>query len=174
MAKLTRLLPEQPAVEFLAGRPHRKVSPQRTHAMVQFAVARALYAAACGRGDVLTEWHIRPGRLLDEHTEFVPDVAFVSHERLRELAPDEREIPGFSPDVVVEVWSPSNDRAYLEAKIATYLATGALLVLDVDPYARTVAAHDGNAVDRFCETDTFEHERVPWLRFPVADLFRDL
>jgi Uma2 family endonuclease len=174
MARISQLLSEQPAIEFLDGRPHRKVSSKRTHGIVQFAMARLLYAAAQGSGEVVTEWHVYPGRDDGEHTVLVPDVAFVSRGRMRELSSQDREEPPFSPDVVVEVWSPNNDRAYLNAKIAKYLRTGAILVLDVDPYARTIAAHDLHRVHRYGTGDVFEHDAAPWLRFGVAGAFSDL
>lgn len=85
-----------------------------------------------------------------------------------------REEPPFSPDIAVEVWSPTNDRHYLDQKIARYLATGAVLVLDVDPYARTIVAHDSSAVRTYIIGETFAHPAVPWLRFDVAEAFADL
>ena len=94
--------------------------------------------------------------------------------RLRALSAADREQPPFSPDVVVEVWSPTNDRRYLDVKIARYLATGALLVLDVDPYARRIVAHDASGVCTYESGEQFENAAAPWLGFPVAEAFADL
>jgi Uma2 family endonuclease len=93
---------------------------------------------------------------------------------LRALSAVDREEPPFSPDIAVEIWSPTNDRRYLDMKIARYLATGALLVLDVDPYARTIVAHDGSGIRTYKTGELFEHSALPWLRFEVAEAFADL
>ncbi|HMF28997.1 MAG TPA: Uma2 family endonuclease, partial [Candidatus Cybelea sp.] len=95
-------------------------------------------------------------------------------ERLRALSVVEREEPPFSPDIAVEVWSPTNDRRYLDLKIERYLATGAILVLDVNPYARTIVAHDASAIRTYQSGERFEHPAMPWLRFDVAEAFADL
>jgi hypothetical protein len=54
------------------------------------------------------------------------------------------------------------------------LATGAILVLDVDPYARSIVAHDPSEVHAYKTGESFEHPAVPWLRFDVAEAFADL
>ena len=169
-----RDLIDLPEIEYLDGEAHPKVSPRTTHALVQFAMARLVYAAAGKRGLVGTEWDARPGGVDGTETTFVPDVSYVSRERLAALDAADREEPPFSPDVAVEVWSPSNDRRYLERKIAKYLATGALLVLDVDPYARTIVAHDARGSRHYAQDEAFEHPAVPWLRFDIRAAFADL
>jgi Uma2 family endonuclease len=168
-----RALIDLPEIEYLDGEAYPKVSPKLTHGVVQFAMARILYAAAGKRGKVVTELHVYPGEAETDAT-FVPDVAFVSRDRLRQLPPDQREDPPFSPDVAVEVRSPSNDLHYLEKKIARYLATGALLVLDVDPGTRTIVAHGASGVRTFTQTERFESPDVEWLRFDVNEAFLEL
>lgn len=169
-----RALIDLPEIEYLDGEAYPKVSPTTTHATVQFAVARLVHAAAQGRGRVMTELDVYPRSADRTDTKLVPDVAFVSRERLHSIPKDEREDLPFSPDVAIEVWSPSNDRRYLERKIARYLETGTTLVLDVDPYARTIVAHTAEATQAFACEDRFEHAAIPWLQFAVADAFADL
>ena len=169
-----RALIDLPNIEYLDGAAYPKVSPKRTHAIVQGRVWSILSTAAGRRGAVGTEWDVHPGKVDDTNTTLVPDVAFVSRERLATLDAADREEPPFSPDIAIEIWSPSNDRRYLDRKIAKYLATGAVLVLDVDPFARTIAAHDATSLRQFQITETFEHSAIPWLVFPVADAFQDL
>jgi len=168
-----RALIDLPEIEYLDGEAYPKVSPNLTHGVVQGAMARILYSAGAKRGKIALELHVYPGETERDAT-FVPDVAFVSNERLRALGPEDREDPPFSPDIAVEVRSPSNDLRYLEKKIARYLATGALLVLDVDPETRTIAAHGTSEVRTFTETERFESPDVEWLRFAVAEAFADL
>jgi|SRR5579862_8875906 Uma2 family endonuclease len=168
------ILIDPPEIEYLDGRPYPKVSPKLTHSLVQGALVRLLHRCAGKRGRVGPELDVYPGPADAGMTKFVPDVAYVSMERLRSLSAKDREEPPFSPDVAVEVWSPTNDRRYLNLKIARYLATGAILVLDVDPYARTIAAHDGSTIRAYRDGESFEHPAMPWLRFDVAEAFADL
>jgi Uma2 family endonuclease len=168
-----RALIDLPEIEYLDGEAYPKVSPKLNHMVVQGAMVRILYAAAGKRGKVGPELHVYPGETETDAT-FVPDVAFISNERLRALDAGDRQDPPFSPDVAVEVRSPSNDLRYLEKKIARYLATGALVVLDVDPQTRTIVAHGASGVRTFAETESFESTDVEWLRFDVAEAFADL
>lgn len=167
-------LVDLPEIEYLDGQPYPKVSPKLTHSLVQGALLRILHRCAGKRGRVGPELDVFPGPADAGITKFVPDVAYVSMERLRALSAAEREEPPFSPDIAVEVWSPTNDRRYLNLKIERYLATGSLLVLDVDPYARTIVVHDGSTVRTFHTRERFDHPAVPWLQFNIAEAFEDL
>jgi Uma2 family endonuclease len=171
---LPEALIDPPEIEYLDGQPYPKVSPRLTHSLVQGALVGILRRCAGKRGLVGPELDVYPGPQDAAVTKFVPDVAYVSMERLRALSATEREQPPFSPDIAVEVWSPANDRRYLDVKIARYLATGAVLVLDVDPYARTIVAHDGSGIHTYASGEIFEHPATPWLRFDVAEAFADL
>ena len=171
---MEEVLVDLPEIEFLDGQPYPKVSPKFSHALVQGAMYRILYRRAGKRGLVGTELDVWPSGYRGAGTKFVPDVAYVSIERLRALSSEQREEPPFSPDIVVEVWSPSNEREYLDRKTARYLATGSLLVLDVNPQTRTIDAHDAHAVRRYETGDVFVHPVAGWLRFDVAEAFADL
>jgi Uma2 family endonuclease len=168
------VLIDPPEIEYLDGRPYAKVSPKLSHSLVQGAFCRILHRCAGKRGRVGPELDVYPGPQQLGKTKFVPDVAYVSMERLRALSAADREEPPFSPDIAVEVWSPTNDRRYLDQKIARYLATGARLVLDVNPYERTIVVHDGSAIRSYQSGEHFEHPAMPWLRFEVAEAFADL
>lgn len=159
--------------EYLDGEVHPKVSPGRRHAVVQTALASIVMFAAVGRGQVGTEWDI----WLPDHkdlTKFIPDVSFFSSDRLRAMGEHDAEFPPCAPDIAVEVWSPGDNRAYLEKKTALYISHGALVVLDVNFLNRTIVVHDGGNITTLREENTFSHSLVPWLTFPVRDVFRDL
>ncbi len=157
-------------VELLEGRPVPKVSPKRTHALVQGTALVLLRQCAGAAGDVGTEWRFQ----LTDTTELVPDVAFVARERLLTLTPQDREEPPFAPDVAVEVRSPSNREADIVWKTHAYLRHGAVLVLDVDPARRTLVAHAAGGVRHYDADATFIHEAAPWLTFDVRELFAGL
>lgn len=167
---MQRVLIDVPETEYLDGRPYRKVSPKRIHAIVQFAAAAALKRCAAGRGTVGPEWRFR----LAPGTQLVPDIAYVSYDRLRPLPADELEEPPFAPDVAVEVRSPSHRAVLLEEKIRMYLAHGGLAVLDVDPALRTVSVHTAPATSLFRENERVVVDPLPWLTFAVGELFVDL
>ena len=171
----TMLHSDPPTIEYLDGRAYPKVSPRTGHSLVQGAMLALLRASAGRRGAVGPELRCYPAAAKRTQTSLVPDVAFVSRERLRALHDgEEREKPPFSPDVVVEVRSPSEDLRFLRKKIERYLATGALLVLDVDPQSRTISAHSHEGVTQFTQDMRFTHARVPWLTFDVREVFCDL
>lgn len=93
------------------------------------------YARAHRLGMVLTE----PGVLIRRSPDSVraPDAAFIRQERLPAGG-----VPGafldFTPDLIVEVKSPSNTVTELQTKVREWLEAGARLVWVVYPDARTV------------------------------------
>jgi Uma2 family endonuclease len=167
---------DRPEIEYLDGRAYPKVSPKMSHGLVQTALARVIGDCAGARGFVVLEVRFDPGATVPgtKKTEFVPDVAFLSRERREALSGKGREKPPLSPELAVEVRSPSDDRRYLAKKIARYLATGSVLALDVDPKKRRIIAHAADGVREYAAGDRFEHPALPWLTFNVDAIFADL
>lgn len=160
--------------ERLDGVDYPKVSPKTTHALVQGAFAALLRELVVGRGLCGTEWRFRIGSADGTDSWLVPDIAYVRMERMSLLPPAKREEPPFAPDIAIEVRSPSHRSQLAERKIARYLNAGSLLVLDVDPEMRAIYAHDALGMRPFASGMLFEHRALPWLRFDVAAIFRDL
>jgi Uma2 family endonuclease len=161
----------EPETEWVRGRALQKVSPTRSHALLQRALGTALHSWAGERGEVGTEWRFRiapPGKALRP---LVPDVSFVAVERLRGLSGEDLEIPRLSPDVAVEILSPGDRRPDLDDKIETYLAAGSRLVIIVDPQTRTIELHDGLAVATVRAGEVLAHPVLPGFALPVAELF---
>lgn len=165
-----KVLVDTPEIEYLNGRAYPKVSPKRTHALVQTAVAKILGRCGRERGNAGTEWRFR----ISGDAEFVPDVAFVSFERLRTVTDEEAEEPPFAPDIAVEVRSPSRRPRFEASKIQAYLGAGATLVLDIDPQTREVHAITLKGSRTYRSGERFEHPAVGWLTFDVEELFADL
>ena len=68
-----------------------------------------------------------------------PDAAWVSHERLSQLTPEQkRKFVPLCPDFVVELLSPTDSLAAIRAKMAEYIENGARLGWLIDPEARRV------------------------------------
>ena len=170
------VLPEtKPETEWVRGRPLQKVSPTRRHAVVQLAVAMRLQAWSRDHGQVGTEWRFRitpPGEVTRP---LVPDVAYVSYERLASLPAAERDVPPFAPDIVVEIRSPDDRPADIDHKRDVYLAGGAGLLLFVDPDRRTMDVFDAGAGHRtYRQGDTFVSERLTGLTIVLAEIFAEL
>jgi len=160
-------------VEYLDGVAYAKVSPRLPHSVVQGNLLDIVRRLAGERGVVGPELHVQPGRVDKTDTVFVPDISFVSWERLRAMKPSDDEEPT-SPDIAIEVRSPSNRGKFIADKIARLLATGTLLILDVHPKTRTMVAHDGATVRTYFQGETFAHPAVDWLRFEVSEAFVNL
>ena len=76
----------------------------------------------------------------DPDTVRAPDAAFVSQQKMESLEDDTGFLP-FAPDLTVEVVSPNDTFADVENKAFTWLESGALLVLIVEPESETVHAY---------------------------------
>lgn len=168
------ILYDPPEIEYLDGHPHAKMSPKTAHSFVQGALVGILRQCGKGRGFAGTEWRFEPGQIDRTPTELVPDVAFVSKERLLAVPEERLQKPPFSPDIAIEVRSPKDDLPYLREKIERYLATGSVLVLDVDPATRTIIAHAHDGVREYVRAARFRHDAVPWLVFELQEVFADL
>jgi Uma2 family endonuclease len=169
---MAKIIWDPPEIEYIDGHPYPKVSPKRTHAVVQLAIAMILQRCAAKAGIVGPEWRFK----LAPGTELVPDIAYVSYARLRCLTDAEAEEPPFAPDIAAEVRSPSHRRALAAKKIQQYLTHGGCLVLDIDPYARVVYAYSGGAdsPNVYRAGERFYSNVVPWLEFDIDELFANI
>lgn len=116
--------------------------------------------------------------LLSEETDLRrrPDVAFVSFHRW----PRERRIPeseawDVTPDLAVEVVSPTNDFDEVLQKVSEYFAAGVGLVWVVIPSRKQVYVYHSETELRVLPlSDHLDGEDVlPGFRFSVADLFEE-
>jgi Uma2 family endonuclease len=166
------VLPEtEPETEWILGRAVQKVSPYRTHGRLQGDLYAALRAWEKGHGQVSSEWRFRiapPGQI---RRPLVPDVAYVSAERLAGLQGRDLEAPPFAPDVAVEILSPDDRPARVEHKIAVYIAGGASLVIVVDPSDRSVRLHDAHGVRLLRGDDVVAHPALPGFSLSLPALF---
>lgn len=166
------VLPEtKPETEWVRGRPLQKVSPQRTHSLLQGELTVQLRLWAAGRGEVGPEWRFRVEPSGEVRRPLVPDVAYVSNKRLRRLSDREIETPPLAPNVAVEILSPDDRRADVDSKIDVYLRAGCSLVMIVDPKNRAVELHDRDNVLFLDESAAIKHSALPEFSYPVRELF---
>jgi Uma2 family endonuclease len=164
----------KPAFELIDERLSQKVSPQYDHARLQSKLCSLLSDWAQGRGRVGSEWRFyldvpEPGR-----NSLVPDVAYLSYDRLPREARAAAQEPRLAPDAAVEILSPHDWRSQVDRKIVLYLEAGSSLVLEVDSQGRTVTAHDRGGSRISSEGDVFEHAALPGFQLDVAELFATL
>ncbi|PHM07884.1 Uma2 family endonuclease [Nostoc sp. 'Peltigera malacea cyanobiont' DB3992] len=77
------------------------------------------------RSSKLGEPITTPGIIFTDADNVIPDVVWISHERLAQLLDDEGHLRG-APELIVEVLSPgtTNERRDREAKLKLYSSTG--------------------------------------------------
>ncbi len=166
------VLPEtKPETEWVRGRALQKVSPTYRHARLQAQMLIALDAWADGRGRVGTEWRFRiapPGEIVRP---LVPDVAFLSYERLPPEADEAAQVPLGAPNVAVEILSPDDRKGDVRDKIATYLRAGTDAVIVVDPKTETICAEAPTGSAAYAAGDTFVHPALPGFALDVGAYF---
>ena len=122
----------------------------------------------------LGEVFARVGYMLESDPDTVraPDASFISRERLEEFGETDGYWPG-APDLVVEVISPSDKYTDVEAKVSGWLASGARMVIVVNPRRRSVRVHRSpTEVDDLLEGDTLDGgDVVPGWSMQVSGLF---
>jgi Uma2 family endonuclease len=103
----------------------------------------------------------------------MPDVSFVSWDKLPGRQRPREAVPDLVPDLAIEVLSESNTPAEMRRKLKEYFLAGVRLVWFVDPGRRTVevfTAPDAGTV--FTEEQTLDGGDVlPGLRLAVRDVF---
>jgi Uma2 family endonuclease len=166
---------EKPYVESVRGRLEPKMSPRRRHALLQLRLAAHFDRWSRGRGEVGTEWRFYLLEGEGKPSSLVPDVAYVSFERLPiDLPDDARERPRLAPDIAVEILSPGDSRRTLAKKIALYLEHGSRVVIVVDPRARTFAQHTADGVTTVEARGSIEVYEFPGLVLDADDLFANI
>ena len=103
----------------------------------------------------------------------IPDVSFVSWDRLPSRHYPKEPIPTLAPDLAVEVLSESNTPKEMARKLRNYFAVGIRLVWYVDPETRTAEVF--TAVDRSTTLGEGQAldggEVLPGFALPLAELF---
>src|SRR5579883_593429 len=112
--------------------------------------------------------------VLDEGNVFVPDLVFISTERL--AIAQETHIQG-APDLVVEVLSPSTKHRDLGVKLETYARHGVRFYWVVDTYSRSIQVFELQEQGGFAEPRLLEGDDLlscplfPELTIRTAELF---
>lgn len=115
------------------------------------------------------------GFVLDKDNTLEPDLMFVAASRVPKLSKKALDI---IPDLVVEVWSPSDLRSQKErdnalAKIKIYQNAGVKLIWSIFPDNQTVQVYEGKAGPKtLSATDTLGGgEIIPGFNIKISELF---
>ncbi len=106
----------------------------------------------------------------------IPDVAFISWDRLPARRYPTAPIPQLAPNLAVEVLSRSNTPGEMSVKRQDYFTAGVELVWEIDPDARTVAVYtSATDITTLSETDTLDGGTVlPGFKLSLQHLFAEL
>ncbi len=161
----------QERYELIEGNIVAKMAPQRFHSKTQRALLRYLEEWGESRGEVGIEWSVILQRRGKDWVP-IPDLLFVSQERLPENLGDEPcPVP---PDLAIEIISPSQTFGEMAEKAMDYLNAGVLRVWVVDPQAQSITVFAPQAMpityrgDENLLTDT----ALPDLSLTAHALFR--
>jgi Uma2 family endonuclease len=167
------LPPAKPALEWINGRVLQKVSPQRKHALAQarFAAALDAWALENGCGIVGTEWEFRIAPPDEIRRPLVPDVAFLSYDRVPFDQLDDADIPRVAPNAVVEVLSPGDRTTDIEEKVRVYLASGTSVIFLVDTANQTVTIRDGSHAVTLGRDQGVQHASLRGFSMLARNLF---
>jgi Uma2 family endonuclease len=145
-------------------------SPTLDHQFIvqrlQFALMRFFAQRPCGFVASDVEF------ALSETTRVRPDVLVVLGERAAKL--DRSRVPVLgSPDIGVEVISPSERTSESMRKVETYLRHGVREVWQVFPNLRQVVVYTPRESRRLGAGETFSTVLLPEFAIPVSSLFED-
>jgi Uma2 family endonuclease len=164
MANSALRIPQtKPATEFIDGRLVPKMSPYGLHARVQLVVASALgaWADEGGRGRVGTEWDYDLTPPGERTNRLVPDIAYLSYERVAYENEAAAQVPSVAPNVVVEILSEGQTLATSQRRVEIFLACTAELVVLIDPRAREAWLIDAASTQHLTENDVIAHAAIP-------------
>jgi Uma2 family endonuclease len=166
----------KPATEWVNGRALQKMNPRERHSRAQsaFLVALLTWARDHGAGRVGAEWDFRLAPPGEPRRPLVPDVAYLSYERVSYDDDEGASIPIVAPNAVVEVLSPGDARRDVDEKIRVYLAAGTDVLFMVDPVRTTVDSHSPDGVETFTSDATVAHRALPGFALPVASIFENI
>ena len=112
---------------------------------------------------------LAPGRVR------IPDVSFVSWDRLPQRRVPRQPIPDLVPDLAVEVLSEGNTPREMEQKLQEYFTAGVRLVWYVDPIRQEVYVYTATDQREVLHADHTLRggEVLPGFTLPVRQLFTE-
>jgi Uma2 family endonuclease len=147
-----------------SGFPHGRTAARLTAPLTQFILDHGLGEVfAAETGFQLTS---------SPDTVLAPDISFITKERLEEIGEPTGFSPG-SPDLVIEVLSPSDRPSMVKQKTSLWLAHGAKQVWIVNPKKSTVTVYRSPSDSiTFSGSDELEADDIlPGFRISLDRIF---
>ncbi len=144
--------------------------PKPIHDVLKSRIGKRLILFVNNHG-LNGEVYVETGFVLDEDSWRVPDVSYLTEERVRAI---DMDVPlGSAPDLAIEVASPSESRPAVQRKIDHFPASGAKVVWALYPAQRELHVHrTGQKVVKLGAEDSLQEPTLlPGFRVTVADLF---
>lgn len=164
----------KPATEFFDGRLIQKMSPLGRHVLLQAALTTRVWLWDASRhlGRAGPEWDYDLVLADGSVARVVPDVAYLSYERVPRDAPDAAQVPRVAPSVAFEILSPNDpNRPNVKRKMALYREAGANAIVIVDERTRSITLEEGQARRTYREGDVLEIAAMPGFRLDIAEYF---
>ena len=98
-----------------------------------------------------------------------PDVAFYTADRWRQIDPEKIPLSG-TPDIAVEILSPSESAINVHRKTAEYLKSGSQEVWLLDISNQEIYIHTSTSVRLLRSGDLLQSEVLPGFSVPVSDV----
>lgn len=174
MPHSTLAIPEtKPATELIDGHQAQKMSPYGLHSRVQGAVVTALrqWADARGRGRVGPEWDYDLTPPGDRTHRLVPDVAYLSYDRISYDDEEAAQIPKVAPNAAIEILSEGQTLESSQRRIAIFLRSGADVVILIEPRSQEAWIVDSHATRHLRRDDVIEHPAMPEFLLPLSRCF---
>lgn len=144
-------------------------TPEHNLILMELASLLHVYVRKRNLGIVLPETDLAVGR----DTRLRPDLGFFSAETWRNV--DVKRIPVVeTPDIAVEIVSPSEIGTTLNRKLDAYLKWGVPEVWLIYPETKTFFVHTVDGAQRLSEGAFLTSELIPGFSLQIADLFENL
>jgi Uma2 family endonuclease len=144
-------------------------TPKHNRILMRLSSLLNTFAESKSLGVVLPETDLA----VRANTRLRPDFGFFSSETWRTVDLDRVPVVE-TPDIAVEIISPSETAVTIHRKVDAYLKWGVREVWLIYPEIRTVFVHLPGAVQQLTEGAFLLSDLIPGWRLQIADLFENL
>jgi Uma2 family endonuclease len=144
-------------------------TPKHNRILVRLSSLLNAFAEARRLGVVLPETDLA----VRANTRLRPDMGFFSAKTWQTVDLDRVPVVE-TPDIAVEIISPSETGTTIHRKVDAYLKWGVREVWLIYPELRTVFVHSPGAVQQLSEGAFLMSDLIPEWRIQIADLFENL
>jgi Uma2 family endonuclease len=153
--------------ELIGGEVVKMAFPSLPHDVIKNEINALLMQYLLANPKLGLKTLVEIGTHVSNYDAFMPDVSVVRRIRLT----NEARVFRGSPDLAIEVVSPSDTAKHLKRKVDAYLEAGSKSVWIVYPEARSVMVHTRDSVRELKADQLIEDPLLPGFSTPVAAFF---